>query len=213
MPFEPTKASAQNGVGLLNITPDGIVVELLDLDVLVAADRDGGGIRVLGIFPGKDDVIGGEWRAVMPFDALLQLPDHREAVFLQAVIVLARNLGCQHRNQITVAVPSRQRLIEHAGTFLVLGADGEMRIQQRHRLPVQQLQRAAAAGLGRLVGHLGSRPGHSRTGSASCRRSARSGRRRSFAARRPAVTGGLPSRRKSDLEGPALSWDRLLSFT
>ena len=151
---------ADEGVGperrrLVEDHADGEVVELLDLDILVAADRDGGGVRIVRVFPGEDDVIGGERLAVMPFDALLQLPDHRQAVFLQAVIVLARNLGGEDRDQVAVAVPAGQRLIEYPGTFLVLGADREMRVQQRDRLPVQQLQRAAAAGLGRLVGDLG----------------------------------------------------------
>ena len=91
----------------------------------------------------------------MPFDALFQLPDHREAVFGQPVIFLARNFGGQHRHQIAIAVPSGQRLVEDAAAVLVLGADGEMRVEQGHRLPVQNLQKPAAAGLGRLVGDFG----------------------------------------------------------
>ena len=74
----------------------------------------------------------------MPFDALFQLPDHREAVLGEAVIFLARNLGGQHRDQVAIAVPPRQRLVEDPGSLLILGSDGEMRIEQGHRLPIQK---------------------------------------------------------------------------
>ncbi len=87
----------------------------------------------------------------MPFDAPFQLPDHRKAVFGQSVIFLARNFSSQERNQIAVIVPSRQRLVEYPGAFLVLGADGKMRVEQRHRLPIQKSKEAATPGLGRLV--------------------------------------------------------------
>ena len=133
---------ADEGVGperrrLVEDHPDGVVVELLDLDIPVAADRDGRGVRIFRVFPGKDDVVGSERLAVMPFNALLQLPDHRQAVFLQPVIVLAWDLGRQNRDQVAFAVPAGQRLIKYAGTFLVLGAGSEMRVQQRDGLPVQ----------------------------------------------------------------------------
>ncbi len=91
----------------------------------------------------------------MPFDAAFQLPDHRAAVLGQSVILLARNLGSEDRHQIAVVIPSRQRLVKDPGAFLVLGADGEMRIEQGHGLPIHQFQHAAAAGLGRLVGQRG----------------------------------------------------------
>ena len=169
---------------------NGEIVDLLDLGVLVAGDRDRGGLGHSRIFPVEDHVIGRERLAVMPFDALFQLPDHREAVLGEAVIFLARNFGGQHRNQIAVAVPSRQRLVEDAGAVLVLGSDGEMRVEQGHRLPIEQFQHAAAAGLGRLVGDCGLRPSPPRIGPASCRPSAPSGRPRSSAAQRPAATIG-----------------------
>ena len=134
---------------------DGEVVDLLDRDVLVAGDRDRRGLRRSGIFPVEDDIVCRERHAVMPFDAAFQLPDHRAAVLGQSIILLARNLGSEDRHQIAVIVPSRQRLVKDPGAFLVLGADGEMRIEQGHGLPIHQLQHAAAAGLGRLVGKRG----------------------------------------------------------
>ena len=77
------------------------------------------------------------------------------AVLGQTVILLAGNLGCQHGNQIAIGVPSRQRLVKDPGAFLILGADGEMRVEQGHGLPIQKSKEAAAARLGRLVRDVG----------------------------------------------------------
>ena len=142
----------------------GEIVDLLDLDVLVTGDRDRRRLRRPGVFPVEDDIVGRERHAVMPFDAAFQLPDHRAAVLGQSVILLARNLGGQHRNQIAVIVPSRQRLVKNPRAFLVLGADGKMRVEQGHGLPIQKSKQAAAAGLGRLVRDLGRGHGHPRLG-------------------------------------------------
>jgi hypothetical protein len=57
------------------------IVDFLDLDVLVAADRDRRRLGHSRIFPGEDDVIGRERLSIMPLDAALQLPQHRAAVF------------------------------------------------------------------------------------------------------------------------------------
>ena len=53
--------------------------------------------------------------------------------------------------EVAVGIPAGERLVEQARAVLVLGAGGEMRIEQGRSLPPQQLQRAAAAALGRLV--------------------------------------------------------------
>ena len=143
---------------------DRVVVDLLDHDVLVGADGDRGRRRVLRILPGEDDVVGGERLAVVPGDALLQLPGHRLAVGGQGAVLAARDGFRQHRPQVAVAVPAGQRLVEQARAILVLGADGEMRIEQGRPLPPQHLQQAAAAALGRLVGRLRLGHGHARQG-------------------------------------------------
>jgi hypothetical protein len=132
---------ADKGVGpergrLGKLHADGEIVDLFDLDVLVAGDRDRRGLGCSRIFPVEDDVVRRERLAVMPFDALFQLPDHRKAVLGQPVIFLARNLGGEHRNQIAFGVPSGQRLVKDAGAVLILGADGEMRVEQGDRLPI-----------------------------------------------------------------------------
>ena len=84
MPRAPTKASAQNGVGFVERDAHGEVVDLLDLHVLVAADGDRGGRRILGVFPVEHDVVGGERLAVVPLHAALELPGDRLAVRRQA---------------------------------------------------------------------------------------------------------------------------------
>src|SRR5262249_50568645 len=109
--------------GLLENQLHRVIIGLLDrLDLLVAADRDRRSIRIAGIFPIEDDIVGGERLAVMPFDALFQLPDDRQAILGKTAILLARNLGGKDRNQIAVLVPSGQGLVEQAAALLILGA-------------------------------------------------------------------------------------------
>ena len=50
-------------------------IELLDLDVAVGGDVDGGRSRVLAVFPVEDHVVGGEGLAVVPLHAFAQLED------------------------------------------------------------------------------------------------------------------------------------------
>ncbi len=131
---------------------DGVVVDLLDLDVVVAARRHRRGRGIARILPVEHHVIGGEVLAVVPLDALLQLPDDGPAVFGDAAVLHARNLGREHRDEIAIRVPARERLVEQARAVLILGAGREMRIEQRRSLPPQQLERAAAARFRRRVG-------------------------------------------------------------
>ncbi len=138
---------------------DGMVVDLLDLDVLVGARGVGRGREIGGVLPGEDDVVGGEGLAVMPLDAPLELPDHAHAVRSKAAVRLGRSLGGKAGDEIAVLVPAGERLEEDARGNLVLGAEREMRVEQGRGLPEQDLERAAAAGLGRLVGKGGVRHG------------------------------------------------------
>src|SRR6267142_2831839 len=57
-------------------------------------------------------------------------------------------------------IERRQRLVEDPRAVLVLGAGREMRIEERRRLPPQDLQRPAAATLGRRVRGLALGVGH-----------------------------------------------------
>ncbi len=151
-PFGSDEGGGPERRGLGIEDADGVVVDLLDRQVLPDGDRHAGARRVLDELPGEDAVVGGEGLAVVPGDALLQLPGDRLAVGREAAVVAARNLGGEDGHQVAVVVPRGQRLVEHARAFLVLRAVGEVRLQQRRALPPQGLQRAAAAALGRLVG-------------------------------------------------------------
>ncbi len=160
---------ADKGVGperrrLLEGYADGEVVDFLDGDVAVSADGHGGGGGVAGVFPVEHHVIGGERFAVVPFDAGLELPGYRYAVGRQAAILQRGNFGGQNQLHVAVGVPAGERLIEQARAVLVLGAGGEMRIEQGRSLPPQQFQRTAAAALGRLVGGRALGHGHAANG-------------------------------------------------
>ena len=162
-------AAADEGVGperrrLLELHGDGVRVDLLDRDVLVGAAGHRGRRRIARILPGEDDVVGGEGLAVVPGDALLQLPGHRLAVGGQRAVLAAGDRLGQDRPQVALGVPAGQRLVEQARAVLVLGADGEVRIEQGRALPPQDLEQAAAAALGRLVGRPRLRHRHARQG-------------------------------------------------
>ena len=107
--------------------------------------------RIAREFPGEDAVVGGERLAVVPAHALLELPDDRLAVGRQAAVLACRDFGSKDRNQVGVVVPYRERLVEDARAFLVLGAVRKVRLKQGGALPPQHPQCAAAAALGRLV--------------------------------------------------------------
>ena len=137
-------------------------IDLLDRDVAIGAAGHRGRRRIARVLPGEDDVVGGEGLAVVPFHALLQLPGHRLAVGGERAVLAARDRFGQDRPQVALGVPAGERLVEQARTILVLGADGEVRVQQGRPLPPQHLQQAAAAALGRLVGRPRLRHRHAR---------------------------------------------------
>ncbi len=126
-------------------------IDLFDLDILVAADRRRRGRRIGGVLPIEHHIVGGKRLAVVPVDTVLQFPGHRFAVGRDAATLDIGDLGREDRRQVAVRVPGRERLIEHARAFLVLGPDRKMRIEQGRALPEQRLEGSAAAGLGRLV--------------------------------------------------------------
>src|SRR5215470_16952797 len=59
---------------LCEMYPNSERIDFFDLDVLIAADRRGRRRRVRGVFPVEYDVVGGERLAIVPLDALLELP-------------------------------------------------------------------------------------------------------------------------------------------
>ena len=100
----------------------------------------------------------------MPGDAGLQFPHDRQAVGGERSVLAAWNRGRETGPEIAVAVPAGHGLVENTAAVLVLGAGGEVWVEERRALPPQHLQEAAAAALGRLVGRgaLGHR--HARIG-------------------------------------------------
>ena len=131
------------------------VVHFLDLDTDIAARCHRGRRRVFAIFPVEHQIIGGQRLAIVELHARLQLPGHRGAIRRQPTIGDAGDFGGQHSNQIALAVPVRQRLIKQPRCVRILGAGGEMRVEQGWRLPPKQLQRPTTAAFGRCLGVCG----------------------------------------------------------
>src|SRR3546814_7214151 len=90
---------------------DRMVVDLLDLDVLVGRDGVGRGRRVGGVLPVEQAVVGGERLAVVPGDALFQLPGDRQPVLRDAAVLQDWDPGRQDRKQEAVVSPGPQRLV------------------------------------------------------------------------------------------------------
>ena len=136
--------------------PDGVGVDLLDLDVLVGRDVDGGGGGIGDVLPGEDDsrrrVKGLPSCQETPFFRcqVTDLPSLASPPFCTVGMSAAR-MG----DEVAVGIPRRERLVEDARAILILGAGGEVRVEQGRSLPPESLERAAAASLGGLVGDLG----------------------------------------------------------
>ena len=168
VPGDDAARPADEGVGpegrrLLELHDDGEVVDFLDDDVLVGAAADRRRRGIAGIGPGEDDIVGGEGLAVMPFDAALQLPGDRLPVGGNAVLA-GGDRGGELGLEIAIAIPGTQRFVEQTRRVLVLGADGEMRIEQGRPLPPHDLEQTAAAAFGRLVDRRRLRHRHAREG-------------------------------------------------
>ena len=133
-----------------------VAIELVDpRDVPIRTDGDGGGPRVHHVLPGEHHVVGGEGLAVVPHDVLLQLPGHRHPVLRDLAVLETRRLGREDRNDVAVGIVRGERLVEDAAGVLVLGAVGEVRVQQGGRLPPERLDEPAAATLGGIGRPLG----------------------------------------------------------
>jgi hypothetical protein len=144
-------AGAAEGVGPERCRPlehdlDGVRIEPVHtVDLAIRRERPRGGGRVGRVLPVEDDVVGGQGLAVVPDDAFLEVPDHPRAVARDAAVVHARQLRRQHRHDVAVGIEGGQRLVEDARRVLVLGARREVWIQQRGRLPPEDLQRSTTA--------------------------------------------------------------------
>ena len=147
---------------LLELHDHGVLVDLLDNNILVGTAADGRRRGIAGIFPGEEDVVGREGLAVVPGHTLLHFPDDRLSVGGERAVLAVGDRGGELRAQVAVAVPCGQRFVEQAAGILVLGADGEVRVEQGRALPPHDLQQAAAASFGWLVNRPGLRHGDAR---------------------------------------------------
>src|SRR6185436_19180273 len=119
--------------------------------ILVRADGGGGGRRIGSVFPVEHHVGGSERLAVVPQHVPFELPRDDLAVFGYPAVLGRRNFRREDRNEVAIVVPAGERLVEDARTVLILGSDGEMRIEERGTLPPQHLERASATAPGGLV--------------------------------------------------------------
>ena len=153
------------GLGLVEHHLDGVAVQLLDAaDLTVRAAGHGGGRWIRDVLPVEDDVVGGEGLAIVPGDALFQIPRDPRAVLGHRARRHTGRVRSQDGDDVALGVEGAERLVEDARGVLVLGAGAEVRVEQRRRLPPQHLHRPAAAALGgrergrlRLGGHAGGR--------------------------------------------------------
>src|SRR5262249_58716430 len=96
------------------------------------------------VLPGEDAVSRRERLAVVPGDTTLEPPRDGPTVTREQAIGDGRNIFRENRDEITVSVVRRQRLVEDPRGVPVLGADGEPRVEDRRRRPHQELQPSAA---------------------------------------------------------------------
>lgn len=139
------------GVGFLfgEADLDGMGVDGLDiLHALILSRLRAAAIRRGAIFPGEDDVIGGQRCAIRPFHVAFQLPGHAEQILRDAAIVDRRDFAHQHRHQLALFIVARQRLDHHGRAVDFLGASGKIGIEGRYGLPEQDFQFAVTAALG-----------------------------------------------------------------
>src|SRR6185437_4904091 len=106
---------------LLEVLADGVVVDLDDVDVLIAADGRRRGRGIAGVLPGEKAIVSGEWLTIVPLHALLELPRDRQTVLGDATVFEARGFGGEHWREVAIGVPVRQGLVEQARAVLVLG--------------------------------------------------------------------------------------------
>ena len=95
------------------------------------------------------DVIRGDRRAIGPHQARLQLPRDRGEVGADAAIFQGRNFLCKKRYHGAVFVIAPQRFDDHRGRFEVLCTARKIGVQDRRGLPVDDVDMAIRAALGK----------------------------------------------------------------
>jgi hypothetical protein len=147
----PDKGRMPDGGRLLKGDFDRIIVDFFDnFDIRVVAPGRGGRRRVHDVFPGEDHVVGRERLAVVPDNAFLKAPDDPAALPVQGALFDAGHLGRQDGKDLPVGIVGGQGLGENPGAVEVLGAGGEVGIEDDRRLPPEEFKQPPAAPPGGL---------------------------------------------------------------
>src|SRR5438132_12017550 len=145
-PPAPTNGTYQPPVGCLKVRRTVVGVDCLNfVEVDVQPQGSCRGLRVGDVLVGEDNIVRGEWLAVSPLDARLELVRGGLAVGAQSAVVLAGDLGSQDGRELAVAADRHERLATEAPGDGVLGALRQVRIEDGRALPHQDAQRAAAS--------------------------------------------------------------------
>ena len=166
-PDGTNKGIGPEGCRCLEFNAYSVIIHLHDIHIAIGTGSHGRNLRIARIFPVEHHVIGGEILAIMPFHAALQFPGDGTAILRKAAIFDRGDFGRQDRLQGAIGGPAGKRLVEDAAGILIGGAGGEMGVEQRGGLPIQNLQMpataAARAAIGRDACRRGLRigcPGH-----------------------------------------------------
>ena len=137
------------GLGDAEADAHGVVVQRLDAgDIREAGQRIAAHLLVQAVVGGEHHVSGGERRAVGPHDVLPERPGDGHEVGRHAAVLDRGDVGGERGDHGPRIVVAGQRLEHEGGRLDVLGAAGEVGIDGRDRLPVEDLQVAVAAALG-----------------------------------------------------------------
>ncbi len=135
--------------GLVEGDLDGQVVDHLDrLHAVELGALGAAALRVHAVVGGELDVLGGERRAVRPFQVRLDLPGDRGEVLADAAVLDGGDLLDQPRHRVAVLVVAAKRLDHQARGLDVLGAAREVGVHDRRRLPVDDADLAVRSALG-----------------------------------------------------------------
>ena len=126
------------------------IVDLLDgVDRIEVRLRRTGSRLVLAILPGEDDVVDAEVTAIRPLQARLDLPGDAHPISSHPTIRSGWDLSRNEGNQLIVLAVACQWLQDDGRTVKILGTSGEVRVERRDRLPVENGQLATSGRGGR----------------------------------------------------------------
>ena len=138
------------GLGLGEDDADRAVVHRLHgLDAVEVGGRRAAALGVGAVAPGEHRVLGRDGRAVGPLEPLAQRPGDRGEVLRDAAVLDRGDALGEPGHELARVVEARQRLEHERGGLHLLGDAGEVGVQRRGRLPVEDPHLAVLAALGR----------------------------------------------------------------